>query len=404
MKYRNFYSTLGVESTADSSEIKNAYIKTFRRIEESGSPNTRQQLLQLNGIYHILGYSRARFFYDQLLSEGKNPSPEDVLNYMASGPVTVNRLHSFTGAFSTDDSPWEQVLKLYIASQSLGDQNSRNSTRDESYAANKNPNDPLRSGSQSKSLDATVNQDSLVKNMPNPGNNSERSPIIDKIRGYADSAQAKFSYYLKHAYSIIRREEYKKSLSRLDELVSDAIGNQYPSLFDERINQVTQFLEANPDLLRHSKPIRRLYDLTSHLISKAIKARNERMNSSESYYFDTFTSLINRTNLWSDPKIAAQVNGYLESIAQSASRAINGGHNNLLQSDLKLFVSLTRQYGFGRNAQRNSDALLLQLGEKINATRTNGFRYSAEELQRIRDEFKKDLGFEDKSQERSLVK
>src|SRR5271155_681883 len=80
MDFRDYYKTLGVESTASAGEIKSAYRKLARKYHPDVNPNNKdaeRRFKEANEAYQVLGDAEKRKKYDQLGADWQNGAAED---------------------------------------------------------------------------------------------------------------------------------------------------------------------------------------------------------------------------------------------------------------------------------------------------------------------------------------
>src|ERR1700757_4789972 len=69
MDFRDYYKTLGVQSTASASEIKSAYRKLARKFHPDVNPNNKEaetKFKQINEAYQVVSDPEKRKKYDEL--------------------------------------------------------------------------------------------------------------------------------------------------------------------------------------------------------------------------------------------------------------------------------------------------------------------------------------------------
>ena len=74
MKYQDFYKILGVERTADASEIKKAYRRLARKYhpDMNKAANSEEKFKEVNEAYEVLKDAEKRKAYDQFGSDWKH--------------------------------------------------------------------------------------------------------------------------------------------------------------------------------------------------------------------------------------------------------------------------------------------------------------------------------------------
>jgi curved DNA-binding protein CbpA len=110
----NYYSILGVSSTATPAEIKNAYMKLARQyhpdrfIDEEEKRKANEHFAKITAAYRVLSDEKMRIEYDKSLEKGMKPQ-EQIQETQAK--------NAFTRAieFLKNNDPWRAVNLLRIA-------------------------------------------------------------------------------------------------------------------------------------------------------------------------------------------------------------------------------------------------------------------------------------------------
>jgi DnaJ-class molecular chaperone len=80
MDFRDYYKTLGVQSTASASEIKSAYRKLARKFHPDVNPNNKdaeRRFKEINEAYQVVGDAEKRKKYDQMGADWQGGAAED---------------------------------------------------------------------------------------------------------------------------------------------------------------------------------------------------------------------------------------------------------------------------------------------------------------------------------------
>ncbi len=376
----NLYSKLGISRDASPAQMRAAYETLSDNIGISVSPDSRGRLLELKGAYLILANPRARFFYNEFLDKGVTLTQDQILDYLAGRedfrPASKASRH-YVPYRSPNDFPLDNLTALYELSKILLQrQDLPNSQRNQEH-----PPTPYHSKQNVRSQDAVEAKERA--------SSSRHTTLADRLRSAIGYASGKFADF-KRAYTVDKGVQ--ETLHRYDSLVNDSIHSIHG--LERRINELEEIIKTSPKILNRRKQKNEFYGLTDHLVSKAIEARQQRYSFSERFYFDMFTSLVDRTNLTNDRIIIAQVNRYIKSVTHSASSAVTEGYNSLLQSDLEVFANIVQYFNLygSMDMQKNFDALVSQFDARINAMNASGYKYGASGLQEIRNGFKASLG------------
>jgi DnaJ-class molecular chaperone len=106
MDFRDYYKTLGVESTASAAEIKSAYRKLARKYHPDVNPNNKdaeKRFKEINEAYQVVGDAEKRKKYDQMGADWQNGTGEDEVlrRYARAGsPVEPDNGAMGGGGFS----------------------------------------------------------------------------------------------------------------------------------------------------------------------------------------------------------------------------------------------------------------------------------------------------------------
>ena len=106
MDFRDYYKTLGVESTASAAEIKSAYRKLARKYHPDVNPNNKDaetRFKEINEAYQVVGDAEKRKKYDQMGADWQNGTGEDEVlrRYARAGsPVEPDNGAMGGGGFS----------------------------------------------------------------------------------------------------------------------------------------------------------------------------------------------------------------------------------------------------------------------------------------------------------------